>query len=347
MKLTKEQLKLIELMINDGYINCQKHPNVDLWIYNYSNKTQFDKMWNEATIMCRGLILDGDNNIVALPFKKFFNYGEDINLKIPNEEPIISEKIDGSLGILYWIKDTPYIATRGSFISEQAVWATKWLHKYLENGGECMNKNATMLFEIIYPENRIVVDYNGYEGLIHLAQIDLNTGKQIINPYIPKGIKSAKIVKNQDLETLKNIKIDNQEGFVIFYPKSELRLKVKFEEYVRLHRLITGVNERRIWDILRNNQDINELLDRVPDEFYNWVKKIIDDLKHTYARIHKEAIAVSLSVQNLDTRKEQAEIIKKYKYPSVVFSLLDGKNPNQIIWKLLKPKSNKPFKIEI
>lgn len=37
-------------------------------MYNYTAKAQYDKLWNEVTLQCRGLILDGDGNVVARPF---------------------------------------------------------------------------------------------------------------------------------------------------------------------------------------------------------------------------------------------------------------------------------------
>ena len=67
---------LLNEMIENDFVNVNKHPTHDLFIYNYSPKAQYERVWNEVTMMCRGLILDADYNIVARPFKKFFNLGE-------------------------------------------------------------------------------------------------------------------------------------------------------------------------------------------------------------------------------------------------------------------------------
>ena len=61
----------------------QKHPETDLFIYNYSPKVQYEKLWNEVTLKTRGLILDAEMNYVARPFGKFFNLEE----HQPNEIP--------------------------------------------------------------------------------------------------------------------------------------------------------------------------------------------------------------------------------------------------------------------
>jgi RNA ligase len=88
-------------LITDNYINVNKHPKADLYIYNYTQKAQYERLWNDWTLACRGLIMDRDYNIIARPFKKFFNLGEFENQDIPNESFEVYEKMDGSLGILY------------------------------------------------------------------------------------------------------------------------------------------------------------------------------------------------------------------------------------------------------
>lgn len=65
---------LFEEMIRDSYVFCQKHPEADLYIYNYSKKTQFEDKWNEVTLSCRGLILDGEGNIVSQCYDKLGNF---------------------------------------------------------------------------------------------------------------------------------------------------------------------------------------------------------------------------------------------------------------------------------
>ena len=65
--------ELLQEMINEKLVSVQKHPETDLFIYNYSPKVQYEKLWNEVTLKTRGLILDAQMNFVARPFGKFFN----------------------------------------------------------------------------------------------------------------------------------------------------------------------------------------------------------------------------------------------------------------------------------
>ena len=196
--ITNELTKLIE----QRYINVQKHPTADLFIYNYTQNAQYEAFWNEYTLMCRGLILDAVGNIVARPFPKFFNWEELPSNQIPNEPFDVYEKMDGSLGILYWIDDEPFIATRGSFVSEQALWASEFLHQNFKKEYQKLNKKHTYLFEIIYPENRIVVNYNNRQDLVLLAVIDNATGQDMA---LPTDL-SFTIVKKYDGLTIRHLK---------------------------------------------------------------------------------------------------------------------------------------------
>lgn len=339
-------------MIEEKYISVQKHPSLDLYIYNYTQKAQFDKVWNNETLTCRGLIMDDEQNIIARPFPKFFNLQEAIDKgdQIPVEDFIITEKMDGSLGILYWEGDVPQIATRGSFVSDQSARACQILRdKYpkLE-----LNRDWTALFEIIYPENRIVVDYQGMADLVLLSVVDTQTGVEVSYGQIQGIAKTWGMPVVKKYNAIKSLsKIEqrpNAEGYVIFFPKSNVRFKIKFDEYVRLHRLITGVNARRIWDLLRNNEPFDELFEKVPDEFFNWVKTTRESLLNQYANIEDiSKIAFITANSGNPSRREFAGLANVFKHSGILFKMLDNQPYDEMIWKIIKPKHEVPFKIEI
>lgn len=350
----------LQQLIADDYIKVQKHPTAPFYIYNYTPKTQYDRVWNELTLACRGLILDENYNIVARPFGKFFNLGEMENQVIPNEPFEVFEKLDGSLGILYWHEDKPFIASRGSFSSEQALVATNMLHTQYAHVIPQLDSTKTYLFEIIYPENRIVVDYGAERKLVLLAVIDNQTGIDIIETqYLrmenveTQDVRSADaaslrasgfdIVKRydglNDLQLLKTLEEENKEGFVVRF-QSGYRLKVKFEEYQRIHRIVTGVSNVSIWEYLKTGQDLAPILEKVPDEFYDWVKETHAQLLAQFAEI--EAICKA-DFQVLETRKDTALYFQTCRYPAVLFKMFDQKPYDEVIWKQLRPVFQKPF----
>jgi len=324
--------------VNDKLISIQKHPEANLFIYNYSPKVQYEKLWDEITMMARGLILDTEMNIVARPFGKFFNLEEHTESEIPNLPFDVYEKMDGSLGILYWLNDKPFIATRGSFNSEQSQHANEILYSKYPHTFDNIDKSSTYLFEVIYPQNRIVVDYGLIDDLVLLTIINNETGEERIEDIGFPIVKKFDGIN--DLKELKALEQDNKEGFVVRF-KNGFRVKMKFAEYVRLHRIITGISNIVIWEYLSEGKSFDELLEKVPDEFYQWVKKTKEQLENNFNSIKKECESV---YKKFETRKETAIYFQTQKYPAVLFLMLDKKSTDKAIWKLVRPEYSKPFK---
>jgi len=334
----------LQQLITDRYVSVQKHPTADLFIYNYTPKTQYERLWNEWTLACRGLILDGAGNVVARPFAKFFNLSELDPAQIPDEPFTVFEKMDGSLGILYWLNNQPAIATRGSFTSEQARWATALLHNRYAHTFDKLDRTKTYLFEIIYPRNRIVVDYGTRETLVLLAIIDNATGhdetltnaERIGFPVVPRYDGIA------DFRTLTALETPNSEGFVVLFERG-LRMKIKLAEYVRLHRILTGVSNLAIWEYMAAGKPLDELLDAVPDEFYAWVKQTKAQLESQFQAIEAEC---RTNFRDHGDRKTNALYYQTQRYPAVLFKMLDGQPYDQIIFKHIRPAFQKAFKTD-
>lgn len=330
--------------IDSGLISERFHPSFPLAIYNYTSLTQYSQAWDEVTMVCRGLIVHTETQeIIARPFPKFFNYEEHVGAgrEIPNERPRVFAKLDGSLGILYWWGQKPYIATRGSFDSPQAVWATEYLQKTIGSGLE--ETEATHLFEIIGPQNRIVVQYKE-AGLIYLGSTLPWGGSGILFPCY-QDFPIAEEYPFTSAEELSRLNTKNEEGFVLWYPKSDLRLKIKFEDYKRLHKLYTGLNSIAVWEWLRDGVD--PFAQDVPDEMNPWLESVVDRLRLSFNKIEYESEKNLEGAHGLPTRKEQAIHIKGGTHPSVAFAMLDGKDYSKAIWRMLRPKGVEVFRTDI
>lgn len=354
MNLNKEEiLKLVD----DGYILMNKHPEEELYILNYSKTAQFEQLWNEYTLMCRGLVVDKDFNVVARPFNKFFNLEEHEDADIPKGMKFEAyEKMDGSLGIAFNYNGSWRMATRGSFTSDQAIKAAEMINDNVDyvHGAAMFDPKYTYLFEIIYPENRIVVDYGKEEKLVLLGVVNTETGeemswKNMVNNYgmFFEVVKKHYGLENYDqLYKLKELERENSEGFVLRF-ENGFRVKVKFAEYVRLHRILTNVSNRSIWDALRSGTGLDDIINNVPDEFYDWVKETKRDFETRYMEIENKALKRFWNVYYVDGKRERkdfAEEVKWNKYSGILFKLYDGKdNYSDQIWKMLRPKYSKPF----
>jgi len=150
MKILKKiDWNVLNEYIENNLITVNKHPEYDIYILNYTPKTQGNGLWDDYTLSCRGLVIDANGNILARPFQKFKNFEEHDPKEIDMSKPFeIYEKMDGSLIIVFYydVKREWIVASRGSFISEQSLEAKKMMGLKTEK----LEKGYTYLFEIIY-----------------------------------------------------------------------------------------------------------------------------------------------------------------------------------------------------
>ena len=160
----KEQ---IDKEVEEGRVRSQVHPSLPLTIYKYTPETVYKRLWNEANLKCRGLVLDAEGNIVVNSMPKMFNHsepdGEEVVKKNAGKKYTITDKADGSLIQAALYKGELVVTSSGSFTSTQAEKAREMLlYKYQDFS---LEEDVTYIFEIIYPENRIVLDYGNQESL--------------------------------------------------------------------------------------------------------------------------------------------------------------------------------------
>lgn len=362
MKKMNIDLELINDMVDQGYIYQKKHPSCRLWIYNYAPKVQVEAKWNKATMISRGLILDKFGKVVARPFEKFFSldqlsvirnrtkdfYGkrwQDMWSELHTRPFRAFKKMDGSLGILFWnsIDGRWEVATRGSFQSDQAIKANEILAQYEEelmtpDFKGILDPSYTYMVEIIYPENRIVVRYDD-EKLPLLACIKTETGQddwtefERVSQYWDVVEEVSGLNYVSQLEGLEDV--ENEEGYVLVYPNG-FRLKFKFEEYKRLHRIMTEITPKRIWDLLRFKTDMRKYLEGVPDEFYDEVMEQVYKFESDYKAIEESAIKLADETKNT-SRKRIALKYSSHPCLKIIFSIRDGKDYSDAIWKMIKP----------
>lgn len=144
--------------------------------------------------------------------------------------------------------------------------------------------------------------------------------------------------------------IDNlHEGFVVKFSNG-FRVKLKYEEYCKLHSIVTNVSNLSVWETLSQGKSFDELLDRTPDEFDAFVKRTSEELNGKFTTIDFEhkMLFDELRKQNFHTRKEQAEYIFKLNgYNSkILFEMIDNKDYSSTIWRMIRPKFAKPFMVD-
>lgn len=258
-------MRKIDINILNAYVDadtrfCREyHSDADLIIYGYDFR-QSDNMivWNEFNKVMRGIVVDSKGEIKAQPFSKFFTFKDYVSdnqiicsegqiITLPDSPFIIKEKVDGTMGLLYWIDDQPYIATQRSFANPNAQKANEILYTKYRYAIPKLNRNYTYVLEVIFPATNVLVDYGEKEDLVMLGILDTRTGDEVIDNNIAElGFPTAKDYTKEyghltSLSELQALNIGNMEGFVLTYPETGLKVKLKFDWYEEAHRLINSI----------------------------------------------------------------------------------------------------------
>jgi RNA ligase len=353
-------LNAFEDMVKHGYL--RKAENDDLVLYGYTDQCTFERAWQTRyTRDARGIIFEKKTGrLVAKPFPKFFNLGEmdEVSLlNLPKEPYKVYEKCDGSLGIIYYYKGRWNVATRGSLGSEQAIRGAEILSRNPRFvAGLNKYTDMTYLVEIIYPENKIIVDYKGEEKLVLLGAYWNKTGVEypfeLLRDFaIGAGMPYAKeydYTIEQMIELQKTMPKD-EEGFVVRF-EGGTRVKIKGHEYMRIAKMISQMSPLSFWEAMEDGKVSRFYVQQLPEEFRAEYEPMIDTLEKQYTQVLLEINADAKLLVHIDTTtkegKKQLGLLVQGKnalhHPSAMFPYLvtGGKALNKYVMNLIRPTGN-------
>lgn len=348
-------LKEFEKLVEEGYVRRVEKDG--LVLYNYTDKCTYDRKWDtKYTRDARGIIFEEATGVlIAKPFPKFFNLGEMEEtqlLNLPDCPYEVTEKVDGSLGILYYYRGEWRMATRGSFDSEQAAKGLEIFKKTID--ANFLAPNCTYLFEIVYPENKIVVNYGQQEKLVLLGIYNVE-----INPEGADISVSGRDLRFQHqaaeyshsihkmIELQKTMPKD-QEGFVVKYATG-LRVKIKGEEYLKIHKMISNMTPLSFWESMENGKVNREYLAQLPEEFKSDFEPIVAALEEQYVIVRTNIVLDSLALPCHGTDRESLKTIGLFlkhnvslEHGPAMFPYILGNTGslNKYIMKKIRPDGN-------
>lgn len=362
----------LEREVIKGNVRKYFHPEYPLVGYTYTFQCEMQNAWTDVNRWARGIVFDLDGNLVALPFPKFFNLGqahETQPYNLPKTPFRITRKEDGSLIIVFNYKGRWIAATKGSFTSRQAIWATDKVEVMREWLDANIPSNITLLFEGIYPENRIVVDYHGQDKLVFLSAYD-SIGRYEL-PYLDSIVSRDRLAESSmyfelvpvhefssiehALRYLECTQGTDIEGFVVRY-RDGLRVKLKSEDYRRIHKLISCSTPLSIWesfDVLRKDMKAphvrEEYWNGIPDEFLPDMKCAEARLVEKYNELLEEAqTAIKLAKFSPDGKPQSRKeicIYLKNAFPRtmhIAIKIMDGElgKAHKTIMDMIRPTGN-------
>lgn len=336
-----------------GYIRQAKHPTLPLVSECYTKQTMFEKKWTNETRICRGLIWNTETlEVVARPFAKFFNWGEPSCPMIePDEWVKVYNKLDGSLGIVYNTPDGPAVATKNSFTSPQALHATEVLRTRYTDW--IPSKEATTLLEIVYPDNRIVLNYGDTDDLFWLTDVSIATGRSghagsCASEFFPEPNLLGTGPFLEMAGHFIDLERENSEGVVIHAWSRDIRVKMKQKDYLELHKICTGLNKKALWKMLSEGQEIPEILMGLPEELHDWALPELQDMCTKFLGWDTYITDIWMEIKAEgwhEFRDLMAELVEELPpwLRHGVFLLMDEdhKRYNEMIWNLIKPRGDK------
>ena len=323
----------------NGLLYSQTHPTLPLIIWNYSQKVQYEGLWDDVTMMARGLVTDVDGNIISKSFGKFFNIEE--GKHTPTDSFEVYNKLDGQYIGVFWYRGEMIVNSRGSFTSPYAIEARRILNEKYPVFEKHWMTQYTYCFELIGFE-QIVVSYPEPDLILTGVFSNASTpkGEELPLKFVPTGwIKIVTRYDGLDYTQIKQLNWPNAEGFVVRFSNGD-RCKIKFDDYVRLHRQITNLSTTAIWEALKDGNPVSSILNDVPDELFSEVNKIEKYLNDQYSEIEHLCKTLMMGTNNL-SQKEFAELALRTNYSNILFAMRNGKDYTQSIWKLIKPEFKK------
>lgn len=315
-------------------INAYEHPSLPLVGFKYS---QIDSpKTNEVVRWSRGTVLEkGTWKLVAQPFKRFFNYGENTDeMKLFDWSDVsVTSKEDGSLMILYFYAGEWQLNTSGSFAFGQydpytaETWRDLFWKTFAASGGkkEELNANYTYILELctiqnkvirLYPQGRVYM-LSTFDGPIEQAWA--TTASEAARVGVPTAISyNFKSIEQVEDFLMEQEKKDPTFEGVVIRDKNNVRFKVKSKTYLSLHHLHDNGNvartDRLVQLALSNEGD--ELLVYLPElkDKFNEIKVI---LKQEFADLQ----VVWEANRNISEQKAFAMKVKDHKFSALLFAM--------------------------
>lgn len=270
-------------------------------------------IWNtgfhDLAKACRGIVIDTDTmQVVSHPFDKFFNINEvpetseKIVKKHINKAEYIyaTDKKDGSTISVSLYKGKPLITTNGSFENDQIKWAADLFKRQYPNFLPNLKSGYTYIFELIHPENKIVINYGDEKALYLLAVRNLETNKLMSLDEVHTigdkyNIPYPDVYDFTDLDIMiklaHELKGANKEGWVIRIgtADSEMMCKLKLDEYFAMHKAFGKTTPMWVYKHLING-DLDDYL-AICNEFQKAsVQDALDKIEKVKRMVRENAI---------------------------------------------------------
>lgn len=271
--------------------------------------------------------------ILCHPYNKFWNLGESLAASIDWSTARVQDKLDGSLMLLYWhegwqVASSGSPRAGGSYGKESGTFADKFWSVFRDNGmalPDQSDRGVGFFFELVSPDNRIVVKYEGARLILHGAR-DLRTELEVERGWLEDIAEENgwPIVNEHPLRTAEEVDeavraLDpvKGEGFIVVDGAFN-RVKIKSPRYVALHKLRDRTSVGAIIDLWKQGE-VEELLTYFPE-----YERDVLDVTSRLERACEDAYNAYSENRSAVSRKAYAAAVKDRVWSGIAFKLLDN-----------------------
>jgi len=182
----------------------------------------------------------------------------------------------------------------------------------------------------------------GYNRVVNWGE---DHGFQVV-----KSVQVTSVQELLDLASKPTGRPTDEEGWVVFWPKAQLRVKIKRDDYMQLARILSRMSARAVFEAVRGGTFENMIKD-LPLELANVPRLLEAEVSAAFATVHDNAV----DAQDIlyDQTKNNPEMSRKDKAlliqgddrirwcASYLFSKLDGQVNNKWLWSQVEDRLKK------
>ena len=285
MHLTPEEKDECKDLAQKKLLNIRFHPKYpNVACLKYSRRAFWSNAWDEHPILLRtrGLVVDWfSGRIIAEPFTKVFNYGEKEFTKtmFRDDELVVAvEKVNGFLAVATYdpIIGDFFFSTSGTFDSEYADLARKWIDNPEIHYALMRNSKLTFMFEICDPSDPHIVPEQ--IGAHFIGAKGKETGKQLGESHLDViHLECSMTTHRPDWKFMtfadvkKSASTTHKEGFMVYDVPQKKGLKIKSPYYLS-HKFLSRSKKKLepLWtspEQFQIDDDFVWLAQKIKDEF--------------------------------------------------------------------------------
>lgn len=320
------------------------------------------KETNALANQCRGLILRENSwDIVAMPFARFFNWGQTGAAEIDWNTAKFFDKLDGSILIKYFDaeQDKWLCATRGmceahgqiqdsditfadlANMAVQKRYGQANVHEFMDRGPKEW-RSKTFMFELTSPFNRIVCQYDeigltllGVRDNITFEEHHIEEYANVLGVPTPEQFEFSNI--NHLIQVIRDWNPKEKEGVVVRDANFN-RIKVKNPSYVCFNKMRDSLSTswRGCAEVILLGTD-DDVIPMMPEAIADRIKR----LKPLISEVLKRTQADYDELKHIDDMKTFALQAKDRLWPGALFALKRNKTPDLMTFAMGNNRSEK------